>query len=238
MTSINSVLVPFLLTSYEYLVLEGFLRGSTDLGEHPVSRDECRVETLHCNVNEVVPKFFVLVVLICLPQPSKHEASAASYLINIELRTNSGPGATYPLASPDACMVGRKLCTLHDRNASSIRKGHISSRIGVIALRWLEEYVTKSQGGRVLGSVMLFPETTSVAIIIFARGARKLPSADAGPTDIDLLNNFQIISHIWRNLLATKETINTVTHQISHRHQMSIPIVVTKRYEGQPVTSW
>ena len=45
-------------------------------------------------------------------------------------------------------------------------------------------------------------------------------------------------SHIQRIVLATEET--TVTQQeVNHRpNQMPIPLVVTKRYEGQRVTSW
>ena len=43
-------------------------------------------------------------------------------------------------------------------------------------------------------------------------------------------------SHIQRIVLATEKI--TVTQQVSHSYQMPIPLVVTKRYEGQRVTSW
>ena len=43
-------------------------------------------------------------------------------------------------------------------------------------------------------------------------------------------------SHIQRVVVATAET--TVTQQVSYRpNEMSIPLVATKRYEGQRVTS-
>ena len=44
-------------------------------------------------------------------------------------------------------------------------------------------------------------------------------------------------SHVQRIGLASEET--TVTQQVSHRPiECRIPLVVTKRYEGQRVTSW
>ena len=44
-------------------------------------------------------------------------------------------------------------------------------------------------------------------------------------------------SHIQRIVLATEET--TVTQQVNHEsYQMPIPLVVSKMYEGQRVTSW